>query len=205
MHLKRVRRCLVVWRYLRVSCSMDALKMHGCKTHFTWKLPLNPRFEWMLRSCLATFYYKALWRSHMAAGACHCSKGQGSKGQGKALLQGRWCVPVLADGCLLALCCAARGFQQRARARRLQGFRDGSKLLSLQRSARFSARLQATASAVNCKTLETAPRLAVVFAQQSSLDLSSECHDLHLASAAGPSSGPSANLSVALFLCVRLL
>ena len=24
----------------------------------------------------------------MAAGACHCSKGQGSKGQGKALLQG---------------------------------------------------------------------------------------------------------------------
>ena len=47
--------------------------------------------------------------------------------------------------------------------------------------------------------------LAVVFAQRSSLDVSSECHDLHLASAAGPSSGPSANLSVALFLCVCLL
>ena len=42
----------------------------------------------MLRSCLATFYYKALRRSHMAAGAWHCSNGQGSKGQGKALLQG---------------------------------------------------------------------------------------------------------------------
>ena len=88
MHLKRVRRCLVVWRHLRVSCSVDALKMHGCKTHFTWKFPLKTRFQWMLRSCLATFYYKALRRSHMAAGACHCSKGQGSKGQGKALLQG---------------------------------------------------------------------------------------------------------------------
>ena len=88
MHLKRVRRCLVVWRHLRVSCSVDALKMHGCKTHFTWKFPLKTRFQWMLRSCLATFYYKALWRSHMAAGACHCSKGQGSKGQGNALLQG---------------------------------------------------------------------------------------------------------------------
>ena len=62
--------------------------MHGCKTRLTRKLLLNPRFEWMLRSCLATFYYKALWRSHMAAGAWHCSKGQGSKGQGKALLQG---------------------------------------------------------------------------------------------------------------------
>ena len=83
MHLKRVRRCLVVWRHLRVSCSVDALKMHGCKTHFTWKFPLKTRFEWMLRSCLATFYYKALRRSHMAAGACHCSKGQE-----KALLQG---------------------------------------------------------------------------------------------------------------------
>ena len=134
MHLKRVRRCLVVWRHLRVSCSVDALKMHGCKTHFTWKFPLKTRFEWMLRSCLATFYYKALWRSHMAAGACQCWR---------MVASWRSAAPL--------------GASNNARARRLQGFRDGSKLLSLQRSARLSARLQATASAVTCKALETAP------------------------------------------------
>ena len=39
---------------------------------------------------------------------------------------------------------------------------------------------------------------------RSSLDVSSERRDLHLASA-GPSLEPSANLEVALFLCVCLL
>ena len=45
-------------------------------------------------------------------------------------------------------------------------------------------------------------RLAVVFAQRSSLDVSSECHDLHLASAAGPSSGPRPiSRSPSFFVC----
>ena len=81
MHLKRVRRCLVVWRHLRVSCSVDALKMQGCKTHFEWKFPLKTRFQRMLRSCLATFYYKALWRSHMVCATAPRARAPRARGR----------------------------------------------------------------------------------------------------------------------------
>ena len=144
--------------------------MHGCKTHFTWKFPLKTRFEWMLRSCLATFYYKA---SHNAPESLvNCS--------------------ALRPGDL-----PRRSGLPTTRARALVESQEADETTKLRKTANFHlfpnalvfVKILCCAFADALLLIISSDELTVIaaLARRSCCNISSECHDFHLAQTRTPS------------------